>query len=120
MNVNRTNDALHWYRTTVGLWTTVILLCTITGVIAGIYLGGPSLGPDVNKSDKADGGTQQSGTGSSSHATSAQVGMRAFAVEVNEQPAVSEEETQDVIVAARDFKEKEILKPDMVRSVDAE
>ncbi len=53
---------------------TVILLCTITGIIAGIYLGGPSLGTDVNKSDKADGGTQQSGTGSSSHATSAQVG----------------------------------------------
>jgi len=58
----------------VGLRTTVILLCTITGIIAGIYLGGPSLGTDGNKSDKADGGSQHSGTGSSSHATSAQVG----------------------------------------------
>ena len=90
---------------------------TFVAMLAFVSLGIFFLSGIVNKSDKADGGTQQSGTGSSSHATSAQVGMRAFAVEVNEQPAVSEEETQDVIVAARDFKEEEILKPDMVRLV---
>ncbi len=71
--VNRTDDAMHWYHTKDGLWT-ICLCIIITGIIAGIYLGSPSLGPDVNKSDKADRGTQQSATGSSSHATSAQVG----------------------------------------------
>lgn len=32
-------------------------------------------------------------------------------------PALVEEETQEVLVAARDFKEEEILKPDMVQAV---
>ena len=32
-------------------------------------------------------------------------------------PAAAEEETQEILVAARDFKEEEILKPDMVKAV---
>ena len=32
-------------------------------------------------------------------------------------PAAAEEESQEILVAARDFKEEEILKPDMVKTV---
>ena len=31
-------------------------------------------------------------------------------------PAAAEEESQEILVAARDFKEEEILKPDMVKT----
>ena len=45
--VNRTDDAMHWYHTKVGLWTIGICLCIITGIIAGIYFSGPPQGPAI-------------------------------------------------------------------------
>jgi len=43
--VNRTDDALHWYHTTGGLLT-ILTTCICICITAGIFFGGPSLGPD--------------------------------------------------------------------------